>query len=60
MRTGVGRVRLQAEDRADLGEVQAVEVSEGQDLAVDGVELLQGRAIASRRSARDAAVLGPV
>src|SRR5208283_878583 len=35
----VSGVLFQAQDRADLGKVQAVEVAQGQDLAVDGIEL---------------------
>ena len=38
-----GRVLRQAQDRSDLGEVQAIEVAQGQDLAVDWVEPLQRR-----------------
>ena len=55
-----GRVLRQAQDRTDLGEVQAVEIAQGQDLAVDGVEPLQRRPHNLARSARDRAVAGPV
>jgi uncharacterized protein (DUF433 family) len=40
---GIGGIFLLAEDCADLVEVQAVKVAEGEDLAVEGVELLERR-----------------